>query len=71
MRPRRKHLLLTLSKTVSVTPSSLKPEGANYVLDVGAWVISRSGRLFIADPNAIRPATKKHDIETGEDQKSE
>jgi hypothetical protein len=68
----RKHLLLALSTTVPVTSRPpLAPQGAKYLSDIGAWVIPFSGRLFITHPTVIRPATKKKDIETGEDQKSE
>ena len=65
------HLLLTMAKTYPAFTGDLAPQGYQYDLFRGAWVLNGSGSLLIESPNRPRTMTKKRDIETGEDQKAE
>jgi hypothetical protein len=49
----------------------LSPAGCMYDDDVGAWRVIETGELWAETPGRRGPQTKKHDIETGEDQKGE
>ena len=66
-----KHLLLTLAKTYPAFAGDLAPQGCQYDVFQGAWVLDGLGSLFVESPNRPRPMSKKRDIETGEDQKGE
>ena len=65
------HLLLAMAKTYPVRAEDLTPQGCQYDLFQGAWIINGLGSLLIESSNRPRPMTKKKDIETGEDQKGE
>ena len=65
------HLLLTLAKTYPAFTGDLAPQGYQYDLFLGAWILNDSGSLLVESPNRPRTMTKKRDIETGEDQKAE
>ena len=65
------HLLLTLAKTYPVFTGDLSPQGCQYNLREGAWVLEGMGSLLVESPCPPIPKTKKADIETGEDQKLE
>ena len=64
-----KHLLLATAKSYRVHDLELAPENCEYSLAQGAWVLQDSGSLLVENPGRPRPATKKFDIETGEDPK--
>ncbi len=49
----------------------LTPAGCRYDSFAGAWRLNDSGELWVDTPERVGPVTKKHDIETGEDQKGE
>ena len=69
----RSHLLLekAIARVVG-QELDLRPPSCTYVAAVGAWVVDESGALLVESPDRFHaPRTKKHDIETGEDQKSE
>ena len=65
------HLLLAMAKTYPVCAEDLAPQGCQYDLFQGAWVLNGLGSLLIESSNRPRPMTKKKDLETGEDQKGE
>ena len=65
------HLLLALAITYPVFTGDLSPQGCQYNLREGAWVLKGIGSLLVESPDPPIPKTKKADIETGEDQKSE
>jgi len=65
------HLLLKYATTYERFKGSLAPRGCSYNNQVGAWVVSGTEILFVETANRKGPTTKKEDIETGEDQKSE
>ena len=65
------HLLLAMAKTYPAFTGDLSPQGYQYDLFGGAWILNGSGSLLIESPNRPRTMTKKKDIETGEDQKAE
>ena len=66
---KQKHLLLAIAKSYRVSDQELAPENCEYSLSQGAWVLKEVGSLLIENTERPRPATKKFDIETGEDQK--
>ena len=66
-----KHILLNHAVTYDRFSGSLAPEGCRYDPDIGAWVVSETGELFVETLHRSKPQTKKQDIETGEDQKAE
>jgi hypothetical protein len=68
---KKEHILLKYAKTYKRHIESLAPEGCIYDPCVGAWVISKTGKLLIETTKRPKPPTKKCDIETGEDQKGE
>jgi len=65
------HILLKYASTYELFSNSLAPDGCYYDQNIGAWIVSETGELFIRTPNRPGPKTKKEDIETGEDQKGE
>ncbi len=65
------HLLLAMAKTYPAFTGDLSPQGYQYDLFSGVWILNGSGSLLIESPNRPRTMTKKKDIETGEDQKGE
>lgn len=65
------HLLLSISKSYQISTVDLAPQDCEYNLTEGAWVLQDTGLLLVETPGRPMPATKKQDIETGEDQKGE
>ena len=65
------HLLLSMSKSYQIPTIDLAPQDCEYNLTEGAWVLQDTGLLLVETPDPPMPVTKKQDIETGEDQKSE
>jgi hypothetical protein len=68
---RQKHILIEYATSYERLNRELTPEGCHYDFEIGAWVVSDTGRLLVESPERPKPQTKKHDIETGEDQKGE
>ena len=64
-----RHLLLATANSYKVPDQELAPENCDYSLSQGAWILQDDGSLLVENPRRPRPATKKFDIETGEDQK--
>ena len=67
--PEPTHLLLALSKSYPIVEQDLAPHDCLYSISDGAWILQHIGSLLVDTPGRPRPATKKFDIETGEDQK--
>lgn len=67
----KNHILLRYATSYEKSEISLVPEGCHYNFEVGAWIVSDTGKLLVDSPGRPKPQTKKHDIETGEDQKGE
>ena len=65
------HLLLATAKSYHVSSEDLAPPNCEYSLIEGAWILRNTGSLFVETPGCPMPATKKADLETGEDQKGE
>lgn len=65
------HPLLERAKRYSRGKVDLAPTGCEYDTAIGAWRVSETGELWVDTPGRSGPRTKKHDIETGEDQKGE
>nr|VFJ49956.1 MAG: hypothetical protein BECKDK2373B_GA0170837_102644 [Candidatus Kentron sp. DK] len=65
------HPLLQRARTYPRSNIDLSPPGCEYDDAVGAWRIMETGQLWAETPERVGPATKKFDIETGEDQKGE
>lgn len=63
------HLLLAMAKTYPIEPLDLAPQGCEYSLADGAWILDDLGSLLVDTPGRPRPESKKMDHETGEDQK--
>ena len=63
------HLLLATAKTYPVTDPDLAPPNCRYSISEGAWILNDIGSLLVDTPGRPMPATKKADLETGEDQK--
>ena len=63
------HLLLATAKSYPVSTQDLAPPGCRYSLSAGAWIVEDAGSLLVETPGRPMPATKKADLETGEDQK--
>jgi hypothetical protein len=67
----RRHVLLQLASTYHRFSGDLSPEGCRYDPLVGAWILRSSGQLLVETGLRRGPRSKKEDVETGEDQKSE
>lgn len=65
------HPLLQRAQKYLHRDVALAPDGCVYDNEVGAWRVIETGELWVETPNREGPGTKKHDIETGEDQKGE
>ena len=63
------HPLLRFAKTRPLVRLSPVPPDGTYDREIGAWVHKPTGDLLITRPDHPQHATKKADIETGEDQK--
>lgn len=65
------HLLLEKATTYPIFRGELAPEKCEYDPLIGAWIYKPTSELFVETSFCRGPRTKKQDIETGEDQKSE
>ena len=71
MRDPRNHLLFTLAKSYPANRDVPSPSGCRYDHAAGAWLSLETGGLYVESPDRPRQETKKNDVETGEDQRSE
>lgn len=65
------HPLLARATSYLRPDIDLSPKGCDYDPIIGAWRDKVTGVLWAELPHREGPRTKKHDIETGEDQKGE
>ncbi len=65
------HPLLARAQRYQRRTVDLQPPGCSYDGLAGAWRDDATGVLAVELPGRRGPHTKKHDIETGEDQKGE
>lgn len=63
------NLLLATSKSYTASVPDLAPPNCYYSLTEGAWILQASNSLLVEAADRPMPATKKADLETGEDQK--
>ena len=63
------NLLLATSKSYPASAPDPAPPNCYYSITEGAWILLSSGSLLVEAPGRPMPATKKADLETGEDQK--
>jgi hypothetical protein len=67
----RSHFLLETALVSERFADDLTPAGCHYDIKAGAWVVDGTEALLVETPGYRGPSTKKGDIETGEDQKSD
>ena len=67
--PKPQHLLLATAKSYPIANRDLAPANCRYSISEGAWIVRGVGSLLVDTPGRPMPATKKADLETGEDQK--
>lgn len=65
------HLILEKAKRYDLPIVVETPTGFEYDKASGLWRDVTSGEPYVTCNGVKRPATKKHDVETGEDQKGE
>ena len=69
LQPTPAHLLLSTVRRCQILDALPSPADAWYSLTEGAWMSQDTGGWLVTTPDMPRLATKKADIETGEDQK--
>ena len=65
------HILLEKAHVFEKRKETLSPNGYKYDFEKGAWIHSDTGQLLVDSPDMDGLETKKNDVETGEDLKSE
>lgn len=65
------HILFQNLKSFNLNPKEPKPSNAFYDISKGAWISIKTNDFLAKLPDVERPSTKKNDVETGEDLKSE
>lgn len=71
MKERQKHLLLQKAYKFEKSSNNPAPSGCEYDFGLGVWIIKETGEIMAETPKIQGLETKKNDIETGEDLKSE
>ncbi|PYG84275.1 hypothetical protein LY28_03695 [Ruminiclostridium sufflavum DSM 19573] len=66
-----KHILLEKAKCYEINMSLPTPDNCIFFSSIGYWVNSITGKPMMQGDNPRKLQSKKHDIETGEDQKGE
>ena len=67
----KQHILLEKAYCYREPTSISMPEEYTFSEQKGYWMNSITGEVMMLSSDPRRPQTKKHDIETGEDQKGE
>ena len=67
----KKHILLDKSESYKIPKEISEPKGCLYNRQLGYWVNQDTELAMMLGKYPERMQTKKHDIETGEDQKGE
>lgn len=65
------HIILDNAKRYKVMGNVEKPKGYFYDDIVGYWRNELDGKAYVKSINYSSAVSKKHDIETGEDEKGE
>lgn len=65
----QQHILLAKARLYPRKSADLRPANCDYDKLAGAWIDRRTGMFLIELEDMEAPQTKKHDVETGEDQK--
>ena len=63
------HLLLAMANSYQIPTEDLAPRDCEYSLSDGAWMLQGTKSLLVETPGRPVQASKKADLETGEDQK--
>ena len=63
------HLLLAMAKSYEIPDEDFAPQDYEYSITEGAWVLPEVGSLLVEAPERPMQASKKADLESGEDQK--
>lgn len=64
------HILLRKAQKTKINTDNIIKYGY-YDSNIGAWVANGGKELLVDRPDRDKPRTKKNDVETGEDLKSE
>jgi len=67
----KQHILLEKAKCYETNVILPTPDNCIFLSSIGYWVDSITGKPMMNGDNPRKPQSKKHDIETGEDQKGE
>jgi hypothetical protein len=67
----REHILLDKAFTYDVKEQKLTPDNGIYSREEGFWRIKDTNEVMMFSDSKDKPASKKCDVETGEDQKGE
>jgi len=67
----KEHILLEKADVYELLKTQPNMAGYEFNDEDGYWVNQYNKKPCIKDPSFAAPRTKKHDIETGEDKKSE
>ncbi len=67
----KEHIIIEKAIKYNIPNPNLKPNGYTYKSKEGFWVDNSSKLAMMKCSNPQKPATKKYDIETGEDHKGE
>lgn len=65
----RHHILIATASRKRRRTTPELPPGAFYDVNGGCWMLN--GAPLVGLDRSLQPVTKKHDLETGEDQKGE
>lgn len=67
----KEHILIEKAKKYNIPDQKLTLDGCSYRSKEGFWVDNSANIAMMKTNKPQKPTTKKHDIETGEDQKGE
>ena len=67
----KQHILLEKAYCYPEPSEIALPENCTFVEQSGYWKNSSTGEIMMLSKDPKRPQTKKHDRETGEDQKGQ
>lgn len=67
----KQHILLEKAYCYSEPSAITAPENCTFVEKSGYWKNNFTNEIMMLSADPQRPQTKKHDLETGEDQKGQ
>ena len=71
MNKKHEHLLIQKAHRFKKSKINPAPNGCKYSFKIGAWILEETGEILAETSDIQGLETKKSDIETGEDLKSE